>query len=141
MKAKQYAELIASAADEHVTMVETLDSLAKSALETAKTRASLPAMMGCIREAFTKWKSIVAHTTALKPECSIFNELFPKYLSYLSPSFFAIAMEQKVFLGYTPDSQDVATAREGRDRLENIALKERMASLQKEAQRMGLPGF
>jgi len=141
MKAKEYAAvLIATDSNEafESKLFSFLEELVMSTIAMMKQRHSGAAQMACVRETFTKWKGIVANVKASKPELVIDDALFVKYFALASPGLFAIAMDQKVFLGYTVDAQDLAVAARGREKLENMMLKEREAELMRQAKSLGI---
>lgn len=142
MKAKDYAATLVgaeSAEGYEDTLFAFLDELVGSTIAQMKTRGNSAAVVACVRETFTKWKSIVANVKAAKPELVIDDALFPKYFSHASPPLFAMALEAKAFLGYIPDAEDLATAKEGKNTLNVMAMREKLAELQREALLLGIP--
>lgn len=142
MKAKEYAAILVgaeSAESYENTLFAFLDELVGSTIAQMKTRGNSAAVMACVRETFTKWKSIVVHVKASKPELVIDDALFPKYFSHASPPLFAMALEAKAFLGYTPDAEDRATAKDGKNTMNMMAMREKLAELQREARLLGIP--
>lgn len=142
MKAKEYAAILVgaeSAESYENTLFAFLDELVGSTIAQMKTRGNSSSAMACVRETFSKWKSIVANVTAAKPELVIDDALFPKYFSHASPALFAMALEAKAFLGYSPDAEDRATAKEGKNALNVMAMREKLAELQREARMRGIP--
>lgn len=142
MKAKQYAAaLVATTTPEayEEQLFAFLDELTKSTIAQVKQRQNAASSMSCVRETFTKWKSIVANVKASMPDAVIDDAVFVKYFSYVAPALFAMAVESKVFLGYSLDLEDRVTVSNGRAELENMALKARLAELQREARLLGIP--
>ena len=141
MKAKEYAAVLVAAASNEIyedKLFGFLEEFVKSTVAAMKQRHNVNSQMACVRETFTKWKSIVAQVKSARPDLTIDDALFVKYFSYASPPLFAVALEQKVFLGYTPDAQDLSTVASGREQLENMMLKDRLAELQREAKKLGI---
>lgn len=139
MKAKQYAaRLLESPNDGNVSLL-VLDEVVTATITTALTRRGAEAMMGSIREGFSKWKSIVATVSATCPEHAVEVGIFPKMLAAANPVMYALAIEQKAFLGYALDSTDIAAADRGRREIENLELLRRLAELRREAKMLGVP--
>lgn len=138
MKAKEYAARLAGAKNFGDELLEVLLELIDTTVATAGTRATTPSMLSCIRESFTKWKSIVSQTKALNANLVLEDSLFPTIFGRANPPLFAVALENNVFLGFTPDADDVSVAQMGRAQVENVLLKERLASLQKQAAQLGI---
>lgn len=145
MKAKEYAAILVAKPtnDEYVdTLLSFLDELVFGAIAEMKKRANTSSANACVRETFTKWKSIVANVKAANPDLVIDDALFVKYFSSASAELYVMALEGNAFLGYVPDEEDRATARQGRESLSAMAMRERLASMQREAKALGInPGL
>jgi hypothetical protein len=145
MKAKEYAAALlatTSYKEYEDTLFAFLDELVQSTITEMKKRANPSSANACVRETFTKWKSIVAQVTAANPDAVVHNALFVKYFSYASPPLYVMALEAKAFLGYVPDAEDIATAQQGRSTLSAMATRERLQEMQREAKAFGLnPGL
>lgn len=141
MKAKEYAAqlLNATTKEEYETQLFTfLDELVFSTIATMKQRANEASSLACIRETFTKWKSIVAQVQTNNPYLTIDNALFVKYFSAASPPLFTMAMEKNAFLGYTPDKEDLQVVQQGKNEISAIEMRERLVKMQQAATKMGI---
>jgi hypothetical protein len=141
MKAKEYAaQLIAAENPEayESALFAFLDELVYSTIATMKQRASAPAALACIRETFTKWKSIVAQVKAAKPELVIDQALFVKYFSAASTPLFTMAVEGNAFLGYTPDAEDREVIRKGESEIKAQQMRDRLVEMTREARALGI---
>jgi hypothetical protein len=145
MKAKEYAAALVATtsyqAYEDLLFVY-LDELVQSTIAEMKKRSNPSSANACVRETFTKWKSIVSHVKAARPDAVVHDALFVKYFSYASPPLYVMALENKAFLAYEPDAEDRETARQGRSTLSAMATRERLQQMQREAKALGLnPGL
>jgi hypothetical protein len=145
MKAKEYAATLlatTSYKEYEDTLFTFLDELVQSTIAEMRKRTNPSSAIACVRETFTKWKSIVAHVKAVQPDAVVHDALFVKYFSYASPPLYVTALEGKAFLGYSPDAEDRETAKQGRSMLNATATRERLKEMQREAKAFGLnPGL
>ena len=146
MKAKDIAALIIAECNRPGS---TYDSIAKiycndalticaEALQLAAKRNSEASKVACLREGFTKWKSVVNHVHAAVPDSSIVANLYPKAMSHLAPPVFALCIRENVFLGYKPDMQDEQKTAQAIREIEVEAERDRVKSLIRDARKMGL---
>lgn len=139
-KAKDIASkiLAASEADMYDVTSDAACDLAITSVSEASKRSNTSSMLACLRESFSKWKSVVSQVKSAHPEAEISESFFPKAVSVVSAPLFALALSQRVFLGYTPDEFDKDVAATGERQVRDEQERKRYASLAKEARRMGL---
>lgn len=141
MKAKEYAAQLLEATTPKAyedILFANLDELVYSTITTMKQRASAPSALACIRETFTKWKSIVSQVKAAKPELVIDDALFVKYFSAASAPLFKMAMEGKAFLGYTADAEDIEVMRKGESVIKAQEMRDRLVDMHRTAKALGI---
>lgn len=141
MKAKEHAARLVAARtqDEYEAILfSDLDEMVFSTIAAMKKCEKAEASLGCIRDTFTKWKSIVARVKAANPALVIDEALFVKYFSAASAPLFVMGVEGKAFLGYTLDEQDLQVAREGKNAIAAVEMRDRLVRMQREARALGI---
>lgn len=141
MKAKEYATRLVAAngPEEYETQLfADLDEMVFSTIAAMKKCEKAASSLGCIRDAFTKWKSIVAQVRAANPQLLIDHGLFVKYFSAASAPLFVMGVEGKAFLGYTLDEEDLKVARQGANDIAAAEMRDRLLRMQREARALGI---
>jgi hypothetical protein len=142
MKAKEIAAKIIAVPDNGDDVLSAICTesmhLAAEAMSNAAKRASDASKVACLREGYTKWKSVVVQVNEAVDESPIDNNFYPKALALMSPPVFALCLREKVFLGYTPDARDLQKASEGIAQVEAEVQADRVKSMMKQARSMGM---
>lgn len=139
MKSKQYAARItANLTDNDLTADVLVDLMQELITATAIPGKSTESIAGCIREGFSKWKSIVGLVQKFAPDYPIAIGYYLKALAAANPAMYWFAVQRNVFLGYALDAYDEAAALNSRTKIENEVLREHLARLEREARRLGI---
>ena len=104
MKAKEIVAAMQASADVIETAAQLLKQLLTESVDTAMTYDRKESQVGSFRQGFQAWRGACATLTAKDPVKfpEELQDLFPSLLCDYSIALFALCLEQRAFLGFTP---------------------------------------